>query len=413
MRKLALLLLLAAGPAPADDADALMLADKTPDKVEVAGDWHWFAEGAIGQSFPRNGGATVSNQRLSFDIQLDTSVAPGWRAVLADRLDVNWQDQPSRQNGVNTLKEAYLSWQVQQDRIIDLGRVNARHGVASGYNPTDFFRAGAVRSVVSVDPASLKKNRLGSVMLRGQTLWAGGSLSALYSPRLAEQPDAAAFSPDFGATNNRNRWLLAAGQQLSGGINPQWLIYGEDHRAAQFGFNLTTLVNDATVAHVEWSGGRSRSLLAQALNSADDSAFRNRVATGMTYTSANKLSLTFEYEYSGAGLDPSNWDALRRGSRAVYGRYRAWQQDVQDLPTKQALFFYAARQDALLNHLDVSAMLRFNVADRSRLSWLEARYHWDRVDLALQWQVTSGDAGSEYGASTQQRAWQTLVRYYF
>jgi hypothetical protein len=413
MHKLTFILLLAAVPALADDTDALMLADKAPDKVEAASDWRWFAEGALGQSFPRNGSATVFNQRLSFDVQLDKSVAPGWRAVLADRLDLNWQDQPSRQNGVNTLKEAYLSWQAQQNQIVDLGRINARYGVATGYNPTDFFRAGAIRSIVSVDPGSLKKNRLGSMMLRGQTLWTGGSLTALYSPKLAEQPSDAPFSPDFGATNNQNRWLLSASQKLTESLNPQWLIYGENSQSPQLGFNLTTLVDDATVAFVEWSGGRSRSQLSQALNSADDSAFRNRLATGLTYTTSNKLSVTLEYDYNGAALDEANWNALMRGSPAVYGQYRNWAQYMQDLPTKQAVFLYASWQDAMINHLDLSAMLRFNVADHSRLNWLEARYHWEHVDLAMQWQVNSGSAGSEFGAASQQRAWQALLGYYF
>lgn len=412
---LALILLLAAGPALADDADAdaLSLADKAPSTIERASDWHVFVEGAMGESTLRSGGPSVTMERLSFDLQLDKSFAPGWRAVLADRLDLNWQNQPARQNGVNTFKEAYLSWQAQANQLFDVGRINARYGVASGYNPTDFFRGGANRSIVSIDPTSLKKNRLGSVMLRSQTLWNGGSLSALYSPKLAEQSNHAALNPDFGATNNRNRWLIALSQQLSEGINPQWLIHGEEHRSPQLGFNLTTLVDDATVTYIEWSGGRSPSLASQALNLADDTAFRNRLATGLTYTTANKLSVTLEYQYNGAGMDDADWNALSRTSPINYGKYRKWVQNGQDMPTRQAVFLFATWQDALINRVDLSAMTRFNLADRSRLSWVEARYRWDRADLALQWQLNSGAAGSEFGASPLRRSVQALVRYFF
>jgi hypothetical protein len=401
------------GIAHADDTDALLLADTASKKVETASDWQWYAEAAFGKSTPRNGGSSASNQRLSLDLQVDKSFAPGWRAVLADRLDINWPAQIDDQHEINTLKEAYLSWQAQADRILDLGRINARNGVATGYNPTDFFRAGAIRSVVSVDPASLKKNRLGSMMFRGQMLSAGGSLSALYSPKLADERNNAPFSPDFGATNSNNRWLLSASQQVAEGVTPQWLIYGESGHSAQLGFNLTNLIGDASVVFLEWSGGRSRSQLSQALNAADDSAFRQRIATGLTYTTSDKLSVTLEYDYNGAALDRAAWNGLMRGSPVVYGQYRTWVQIMQDLPTKQAVFAYASWQDAMINHLDLSAMLRFNVADRSRLNWLEARYHWTGVDLALQWQVNSGSAGSEFGASSQQRAWQALLRYYF
>lgn len=421
MRKLTFLLLLAAGSSlanPGDDLDALRLADTAPTKVEAASEFHWFAEGALGQGFARQAGSAVSHQRLSFDFQLDKTLAPGWRLVLADRLDLNRQDanlqnQPAVRHDVNTLKEAYISWQVQLDQIVDLGRVNVQNGVATGYNPSDFFRSGAVRSLVSVDPASLKKNRLGSVMLRGQHLWNGGSVTALVSPELERQASAASYSPDFGASNHQTRWLFAASQRISEEITPQWLIFGQQHAAPQLGFNLTSLLSDATVAYVEWSGGRSRSLLSQATNDGDDTRFRNRVASGLTYTSANKLSLTLEYEYNGSGADATSWNALRQGSPVVYARYRALQQNVQELATRQEIFVYLSWQDALLNHLDLSAMRKHNLADRSRLTWLEARYHMDKVDLALQWQNNSGDASSVYGAAVQKRAWQALLRYYF
>lgn len=420
MRQFTLLLLLATSSALAqqtDELDALRLADSAAKPVVAASDWQGFVEGAFGQSLPRTGGPGINSQRLSFDFEFDQTFAPGWRALLTDRLDLNWQDQPQQRRDVNTLKEAYLSWQFNENRLFDLGRINAFQGVAIGYNPTDFFRSGAVRSAVSVDPASLKKNRMGSVMLRGQQFWESGSVTALFSPKLAQQTDPASasssFSPDLGVTNHQDRWLFALSQKISEGITPQWLIYGKAQQAPQFGFNLTALANDASVVYLEWSGGRSRSLLSQALSANDDTAFRQRLATGMTYTSSAKLSLTVEYEYNGAALGQSGWDKLRQGSPLAYGRYRAWQQTAQELPTKEELFFHMNWQDAGLIHLDLSAMQKFNRADHSRLSWLEARYRLDKTELALQWQSHSGNASSAYGASSQRRAWQALLRYYF
>ncbi|MBI3285145.1 MAG: hypothetical protein HYZ65_09910 [Burkholderiales bacterium] len=411
MQRLWLLLLWAAGTACADDLDALKLADQPAPKAERASDSHWYAETALVSA--RYGKSRAYNQRLSLEFQLDKTLAPGWRAVLADRLDLNWRQQPARQDGVNTLKEAYLSRQLSTEQIVDLGRINVTQGLASGYNPTDFLRDGALRSVISVDPASLKKNRLGSVMLRGQQLWDGGSLTALYSPKIAAQANGAALSPDFGATNKRERWLLALSRQMTPTLAPQWLLYGSRGQAPQFGFNLSCLLNDATVLYLEWAGGRSRSLLSQALHGADDSAFRNRLASGLTYTTPNKLTLTLEYEYNGSAPDDAGWDALGRGSPLAYATYRAWQQQQQELPTRQEVFFYANWQDAGLNHLDLAAMQKYNLADHSRLSWLEARYHLDKVDLALQWQGHNGTPVSAYGAAAQQRAWQLLLRYYF
>jgi hypothetical protein len=421
MRVLALSLLLASGAALADasigasasDADALLLADTTQATAARASDWRVFAESALGQATQRAGGAPVAGRRLSFDLAYDGTLAPGWRAVLADRLDLNWQRRFDNETSVNTLKEAYLSWQVNPDQLLDLGRINTRYGVATGYNPTDFFRGGAVRSVVSADPDSLRRNRLGSVMLRSQSLWAGGGLTALASPKLADAPSDAPFSADLGATNNRNRWLLSGSQQLGTGFSPQWSLYGEQHASSQFGLNLTALLNDATVAYVEWSGGRSRSLRSLALNGSDDSAFRSRLATGATYTTASKLSWTLEYEYNGAGLDKAEWGVLRRGALPAYLQYRNFAGNLQELPTRQAVFVRAGWQDAIVARLDLTALARLNIADHSRMTWLEARYHWDRADLALQWQLNTGAATSEFGALPQRRMAQAVLTYFF
>jgi hypothetical protein len=407
------LLLTTSMHALADDEDALSLADKAPGKTEQPSDWHIFTEGVVGSVNQRNSTTTLHTERWSLDLQYDKTLSPGWRLMLFDRLDLDSQDKFQHHTTINTLKEAYFSWQQSEDKIVDLGRINVRNGVAIGYNPTDYFRTGALRSVTSIDPISLKKNRQGSVMLRGQKLWDGGSFSALYSPKLDDQPSTAPFNVNLGATNHINRWLLTTSKKVSDNFSPQWMIFGETHRAPQLGANLTGVLNDATVAFAEWSGGRSRSLRYQALNTADDYAFRSRLATGLTYTTSNKISVTLEYDYSGAGLTKQDWNALRSGSPLAYGKYRAHAQDILDPVTRQSVFFYSTWQDAMVSHLDLSAMVRFNLADNSRILWAEGRYHWDHVDLALQWQLNSGNAGSEFGALSQQRIIQVIGTYFF
>ena len=412
MRAYFLFALLAAGPACADDNDAaaLGLADKTVTQPERARDLHLFGEAAWSAAALRAGGPTQQLERLSVGVSYDTVFAPQWRAVFADRLDARWQQEPSRSDRVNTLQEAYLSWQMRPDRIADLGRINTRYGVAYGYNPTDYFRTGAVRSIVSTDPASQRENRLGSVMARGQALWSGGSLTASYSPKLADHPATGAFDPDFGATNDRDRWLLVASQRLSDQFTPQWLVLAGAGDAPQFGLNLTALLNDATVFNFEWSGGRSPSLLARALAQPSDTAFRSRLATGLSYTTATKVSLTLEYEFDGAAVSGATWDRLGRASPAAYGRYRAYAANVQDPPTRRRVFVRAFWQDAGFNHLDLTSNIFVDTVDRSRQVWIEARYHWTRVDVAVQWQRNDGTPLSQYGALAERHITQVLVR---
>lgn len=392
----------------ADEEGALKLADQTAAAPEAGSPWRVFAEGALREARERDG-SELRDRRLSVDLRYEGALAPGWRAAFADRLDATGQDAAFADT-VNTLKEAYATWQPRPDRIADAGRINARYGVALGYNPTDYFKAGAVRSVVSIDPASLRENRLGTVMARAQALWSEGSITGIYAPKLASEPSSAPFSADLGATNSRNRWLVS-GSRAIGAFNPQWLVFAGEG-APQFGLNATALLGRATVVYAEWSGGRAESLKARSLALPGDAAFRSRLASGFTYTAPFRLSLTAEYDYNGAGLDRSGWAALAR-SPADYARYRTYAANVQEPATRENFFFYATWQDALFTHLDINAFQRRDRLDRSRLSWIEARYHWPRADAALQWQAASGTAQSDFGAAPDARALQLLLRYYF
>ena len=411
-------ILLASSPAYSaapDDADleALSTADKVTALPGHASDWKVLLEGAVGNAWQRYGLPTVDTERLSSAVALDKTLLPGWRLLLDDRLDWNWQGQNPSATRFNTLKEFYLSWQITPGELADFGRINTHYGSATGYNPTDFFRGNAIRALVSLDPNSVRDNRLGSVMLRSQILWTGGSLTALVSPRLAGAPGTAPYSLDAGATNNMNRWLLALSGQVSENINPQFLLYGEAGKSPQLGFNLSYLLNDATTATLEWSGGNSATLYAQSLGNSQKEGFLSRLATGLTYTTSNNISLTVEAEFNGTAVDSAAWTALGHGPLAAYLHYLSFAAQARDLPTRESLFLMTRWPDALLRHLDLTAFVRQDRVDQSRLDWVEARYHWEHVDMALQGQRYGGRAMSEFGVLPQRTILQTVMSYYF
>ncbi|WP_373974876.1 hypothetical protein NT239_14760 [Chitinibacter sp. SCUT-21] len=394
----------------ADDLDALALADHTAQTSEQARPWQLFIEGMSGLVNYRNTQEDIYPQRISIDLGFDYQINPAWRAVLANRLDLNWQSGQDEQ--INTLKEAYLSWQAQPELIIDLGRVNQRNGMAYGYNPTDYFKVGAVRSLVSIEPSSLRENRLGSGMLRGQYLWDGGAISALYSPKLGDRRNTAAFDLDWGASNPSSRWQLALSQQWFNGFTPQFLLFGEEGQAPQIGANISFLVGDALTMHGEYSGGQARSLLDQALQNPSEAQFYSRLAAGGTYTFPIDLSLTLEYQYNQAAANHQQWQVLASQPQK-YWAYRQYVFHLQDNPTQHNLFMLANWNNALWRRFDLSAMLRHDLVDHSGQYWLEARYRFSQADIALQWQYQQGNAGSQFGALPQKSSVQALLKYYF
>lgn len=354
----------------------------------------------------------IDAQRLSMDLRSNLHLAQDWRVLFADRLDLLWPGTLDGAQQINTLKEAFVSWQARSDILFDLGRINVRQGVAFGYNPTDFLRADALRAVDSIDPDSLRQNRLGTAMLRAQQLWDSGSMTELYAPKLADHATAAPFDPDLGATNNESRWMISLSQRLIGTWSPQWLIEGSASSPPQLGFNTTATLGNATVAYLELAAGNSRSLWEQAQAISATNSPHARASTGFTYSAPDKISVTLEYEYDGAALPAHAWSAARSGNLEAYGRYRAFLTLQQELPTQHSAFGLVSWQDALIRHLDLSAFVRVDLVDRSLLPWTELRYHWTHVDAALRWQDYIGDATSDYGASPTRQSWQLLLDYY-
>jgi hypothetical protein len=415
MRPWMLLALAVAGPALAQQSDeaALALADRTQSEATAPRTCVEYAEGAVTDTTYSDGAPSASGGRASFALRCDTALDADWRAVISDRFDDFFGRGESAQ-ALNTLKEAYLSYRGGAE-IVDFGRINVREGAGFAYNPTDYFRADAVRALISIDPNTLRDERMGTLMVRSQTLWSSGSLTAILAPKVDASPNDSTLNPDFGATNGHSRWLLVASQRISPALQPQISLTATDHQSPQAGFDLTYLLNQAMVAYVEWSGGHSPSALYASGYPAlpADGEFRSHLSSGLTYTTASEFSVTLEYEYDGAAPDALGWSALRTGSIPPYVQYRLYAGSQGDLAARQNWFAYAHWDDVGIAHLGLTAFVRFDPYDHSRVTWTEARYQGPHAGIALQWQRNAGTATSDLAPWPIRQAWLALIDYYF
>lgn len=403
-------------PPPPAELDALDLADKATNTAqspvqEVTGAaLRVFVEAAVGRTTLRSGAPDVNTRRLSADLRYDQRWTPTLRAVLSDRLDLAHSDASPPARSVNTLREAYLSWAPLPSTVLDLGRVNIPLGSAMGYNPTDWFKSGALRSVVSPDPAVLRENRQGTVVLRAQRLWEGGSLTGLVSPKLAGSPDPGRYALDAGSTNPRHRWLLTGSHRISDRFSPQWLLQGGKGQPTQAGLNLSALAGDATTAYAEWATGRGPTLLDQAVVSAADGKRRNRLAVGLTHTTSFNLVFSIEAQANSAAPTRAQWRALNPTERLAVLAVAARE---QDLVSRRAWFAHAQWKDFVVPRLDLAGYWRHDTETGSRERWLELRYRAQRWEAALQWQGFGGDSESLAGTVPQAKLLELALRMYF
>ncbi|NML34168.1 hypothetical protein HHL14_25480 [Paraburkholderia sp. G-4-1-8] len=395
-------------------AAALDLADATPDtKVQTSRPWKVAIEEAVRASGARDGTYSGRSQ-LSLDFQYVQALGSQFVVNFAARYDRfdPLSSQAESHRDVPLVKEGYVSWHPSSLQQVDLGRINMRIGAGVGYNPTDFFGAGAITTDVPPDPDSRRTTRLGSVAVRAQQLWDTGSVSLTYSPRLTSRslpgnPDA---SSDLQRTNGVERWMLLGSQRLGATVQPQWVIYREQGEAPQVGQNLSVLIGNSVVAYAEWTGGRRRSLIGRA-NHIDDTAFRTSSSIGATWTLPVDLSLTAEFQSNGAGASASQWRSLAATNPYAWGNAVQTAVTSQELPSRHALFVMAMWRNLGVRGLDLSAFVQAD-AGGGRQYWAELRRRFQRFDVALQAQTQTGPAWSRFGAMSEARSVQLVGVFY-
>ncbi len=160
-----------------------------------------------------------------------------------------------------------MTWEPAGGSYLEAGRINVRSGAALGFNPTDFFKTRTLVGQSSLDPSVIRQNRLGTLMVRAQTLWAWGSASVAYAPMVAQpspitESNPVGVDPRFDATNAAHRVLCTLNLEMLD-LSPQLLGYFELHRS-KLGANVTRSIGDAVVAYAEWAAGPEQDLIARA-----------------------------------------------------------------------------------------------------------------------------------------------------
>ena len=353
---------------------------------------------------------------------------------LSDRLSVLEESDlsfGSRQTVRNDFREGYLSWRASPSTYIEAGRINVRNGSALGFNPTDFFKTRTLVWQGSVDPSSLRQNRLGTLMIRGQRVWEGGSASIAYAPRVARPlpitpSDPLGVEPRFSATNAAYRALCTLSAD-AGEWSTQALGYLEPQRS-KLGLNVSRSLGDAVILYAEWAGGPEKNLIARAVEFGQSTGvftasvpllpptrpkmlFRSDLALGGSWTIATKATLNLEYLFHEAGFSNQNWrDWFDMGGAANVTPWtsselwyvRAYAADQQEPETRHQVFVRIAWPQAFVKELELDALTFVNLFDGSALSQVTAAYFLSDTWTAIAYgSMNTGIARSERGSMPQ------------
>jgi hypothetical protein len=372
-------------------------------------------------------------ERLFLDARKEWSLSSQIHFTYSGRLNLRAEDDvptPNHENVINDLREAYVGWRPLDTLFLDVGRINLKSGVALGYNPTDFFKTRAVVEPLSADPTVLREDRLGTLMMRGQELWAGGSLTAVFAPGFSKpspiysNTHLPSFDPMFDRTNAENRFLVKGTADLAENVSPELLLYRERNQT-RIGANIAENVNARVVAYLEWSGGRHPRLIDEALNfgretgtfpvtvpkvlkDGTDQTFKNQLSVGASYVTQSKITVNIEYLLNQGGFSRRDWDkwfAAVRGtspSSAIAKELwyiRGYALDQQEPISENSMFVRADWVDAFIPKLELIGFVDHDLGDRSGLLQLSADYYLsDTWTIGALVSVDFGPRQSDFGS---------------
>jgi hypothetical protein len=386
-------------------------------KFYVEDDLSWSSDrGTLAVPYPEPIPSRWSD-RLSLDAVDQWTLAPGLTASYSDRFILSEADGVEFPSEAvrNDLREAYVTWEPLTRTYVEVGRINVRNGVAEGFNPTDFFRARTAVTQASLDPSALREDRLGTAMVRVQTIWDGGSLAVIYAPKL-ENPSplltGSGFTPDFDHTNATDQTLVSLTFDLDE-LNPQVLVYNESGRT-KFGLDLSYPIGQSVIAYGEWSGGRAPDMVVDAIAFGERTGmlpagvpvfqpsdpgrkFQNDLAVGASWTGLGQFTVNLEYHYHEAGFSKADWtDWFAAGSTGPLEAQEQWflrgyASDQQVPMSQQQVFLRVDAPETFARDLDVSGFVLANPYDGSALAQFSAFY-----DLSDSWSV-GGYVGANLG----------------
>ncbi len=387
----------------------------------------------------------------SEDWQNRTSLDGTGKWAAGEHLDVTVSDRfngiaendiaiPAHHDFRNDFREGYATWEPAPETYLEAGRINVRHGVAVGFNPTDFLKARTLVSQASADPSVIRQDRLGTAMVETQRIFDGGAVALVVAPRLRSPSPipngpAPSLDPGLGRTNGQNQVLLSGSYQVADDLSPELLLYHADS-GTRFGANISRTVGQSIVLYGEWAGGNQASLSSRAVafgkatgtlpaSVADPGSgrfFQNDAAVGGSWTNAaSKLTVNLEYHYHQSGFSRADWrNWFSTGSSGVPGAagvqwyLRGYAADQQEPNTRQQVFLRIDRSDAFIDDLEISAFAFVDAYDGSVLTQVDVSYN-----LSDAWTVGAlaggslGGSRSERGSLPQQAsAILQLVRYF-
>lgn len=395
---------------PESEADVAPAANAQDGRV--------FAEVALDRAWDGHGNTLDTLANAALDAYLTATPADSWQAVLSARLDYDHAESataPSSHTHALTLREAYVS-HAAASSTVDVGRITVRDGVATGFNPSDVFRAGSLLARRTNDPTRLRESRVGVVGARIQHTFAAGELAAMLVPSIDDDQQPGWYSPRWGSVNDgRAQAYLKYTPPRWGNLYTSVIWHHARDAGNTWGFNASSTLGTSTIAYLEYARTALVPMSAVLAGSEDQNRRgTTQFAAGISVSTATRLTATLEYDFNDAGLDRAHWNGAWGTASPERVSHALGEAALRQDPLgRHSALLMIQREQAFSPNDQLACLVRANLVDRSQLRWCEWRYRLPRVEWSANVASVDGAARSEYGAGPAAWALGVKARFYF
>ena len=337
------------------------------------------------------------------------------------------------------VQELAFTWAATDNLTFQLGRVNIRNGVASGFNPTDWFKADSRIDSDSLDPSDLRKERLGVLAFTATSTFGSTLAQFGYRPKITAGSGSVLTNHDvvglgLDRTNPTDAYFLKLTPDLGGNLSGTINMLLDDGKFGA-GFEVSGTIGDNLILYGEIFTQDSLSLADNALQGgAGSPGFRaalgvdtntswlTQASVGATWSlpqsivGSQDISLSLEYHYNGAGLNNAQINTLSGAvgaDLAATGSLRNFASVAQEPLARNQMFSRFAWND-FWKDADIFALGFYVPSDDSGLVQISADFPLnDNLTLDIRGISTFGDTTSVYGAIPTRRSVQMGLTYVF
>lgn len=345
--------------------------------------------------------------------------AAGGTVVLSSRLSAlaaQGESFSAADDSALDIRELYFSKFATSALFVDFGRFNHRSGVATGFNPTDYYKAYVGIDTTDTDARSRRNNRLGTLGLRFEKLLPGGSFNLILSPEISADEGTLAGDKDFSGlnvdrSNAKDRALLSFAKSSARGRYMRFSLLAAGASSA-IGLAKSMVLTDKLLSFAELSVAQGRTRFSDSVQEEPELAERfvsseERVrlqsSLGFSYTSSLDIETTFEYHYSGFAAtrqEESAWFALLESEPQLAGELWSIRQHYSELeePFIRHTLWLRSVWNEPVENVSIGVIGSLNPDDASGMTQLSVNYNAaNRLSLAGRLTAFHGSSESFFG----------------